>query len=305
MCNYRRIFAVKQLRSPRGVALVFCLFLSSHSMAGADVCGDPGDYSFASVDFANHARSSIDTAPAATNQENQNFNLTVATESKRFLFGFGHRYTIFDFSGLEPQTNAHLHTSFVPLHWRFPGSRRNVRVSVAPALSASSNVMGHPREYGSDTLQVLMAWVAETRLSDRLSMSYGICGDHRFGEYEIYPLAAIEWQLHPGWELGLGFPSSHLRYNVTERVTSALQIAPDGNEWHVMNRDFAAESRLIYESIALEWIASWQMRPRFTLTISVGRQFRNRYELTLQNGERVHLSSEPANRFGAGIRWRF
>lgn len=302
MCNF---YLVRVMKFPaRCISFSGLLLVSSLCHGGADVCSDPGDDSFASVDFSNHDTSTIDGLAADTNQLNQNLDVLVSA-SKRFLFGFAHRYMIFDFSGIEPQTNAHLHTSFAPLHWRFPDGDRNVRLSVAPALSASSNVMGHPRKYDGDTLQFLVAWVAENRLSDRVSMSYGICGDHRFGEYEIYPVAGIQWRPHSDWEFGLGFPSSYLRYEVTEQFTSALQIAPDGNEWHVMDRDFQKESRLVYESVALEWVTSWQFGPQLALEISVGRQLRNRYELTLQNGDRVQLSSGPTNRLGAGLRWRF
>jgi hypothetical protein len=304
MCNFYRVHATK--RAPqRCVVLAVVLFASTFCHAGADVCSDPGDASFASVDFANHDASPLDGIDADTNQQDQNFNVLFAAAGKRWLLGVSHRYKIFDFSGIEPQTNAHVHTSFIPLHWRSPGARRSVRISVAPALSGSSNVMWHPQQYEGTTLQLLFAWAVQTRFSERLSTTWGICGDHRFGEYALYPVAGIVWRPHPAWEFGLGFPATHVRYDVTEGISSTLQIAPDGNEWHVMDRDFEEESRLVYESVALEWVTSWQLGPHLTVAVSVGRQLRNRYELTLENGDRVHLSSAPADRFGAGIRWRF
>lgn len=280
------------------------LLLPLAAHAGVNICADPGDESFASATLANHERSPMRDRTATTNQENQNLDLTLASESKLFVYGFGHRYVIFDFGGLEPQTNAHLHTSWFPLHWR-PGGSRKVRLSAAIALSASSNVMGHPQQYEGDSLQFLFALAAGTEVSERLSIDYGICGDHRFGEYAIYPMAGIEWRPRPGWTLRLGFPSSMLRYDVASDVTTALRIMPDGNEWHVMDRNFDAESQFVYESFTLEWATAWRLLPRLNVEVSLGRQLRNRYELTLESGERVHLSSEPANRIGVGVRWRF
>jgi hypothetical protein len=284
--------------------LVAAVFAGTLCHAAADVCSDPGDASFASVEFANHDESPIDGTEAETNIEERDFDLLFAP-GKRWLLGASHRYTIFDFSGIEPQTNAHVHTFFIPLHWRLPGDRHSVRVSAAPALSASSNVLSHPQEYEGATLQLLFALAVQTRFSDHLSMNWGICGDHRFGEYEVYPIAAIAWRPHPAWELQLGFPVTRVRYDITEGISSALQLAPDGNEWHVMDREFENESRLVYESVAFEWVTSWRLGPHLSVSVSAGRQLRNRYALTLENGDRVHLSGAPANRFSAGLRWRF
>jgi hypothetical protein len=284
-------------------AAALLLLLDSGARAGADVCADPGDQSFASAGFVNHERSRIEPGPGRTNQENQNLDLTFASGTKRFLYGFGHRYVIFDFDGVEPQTNAHLHTSFFPLHWN--AEERNFRLSAAVALSASSNIMGHPREYEGDSLQLLVALVSGTPLSERLSVRYGICGDHRFGEYALYPTAGIEWRPHADWTFDMAFPLSRITYDVANDVSTAVQIAPDGNEWHVTDRNFDAESKFVYESIALEWLTRWHVHPRLTLSLSLGRQLRNRFEMTLMTGERVFLSGEPANRIGAAVRWRF
>lgn len=266
-----------------------------------DVCDDPETHSFAAGAFVWHERSALRERAGETNQENQDLDVLVAAPSKPFSYGFGHRYMIFDFSAIEPQTNAHLHTAFVPLHWR----RDGLRVSAAAALSASSNVMGHPQEYESETLQLLFGIVARKEIGRQLAIDYGLCGDHRFGEYRVYPAAAIEWRPHPAWTLDVGFPKTRIAYAVTADLGSSLQIAPDGNEWHVKNRDFSAESDFVYEAVALEWITEWQPGNRLTLAVSLGRQLRNEYEMTLATGERVSVSSEPVDRVGFEVRWLF
>ncbi|HEX2140614.1 MAG TPA: hypothetical protein VHG33_12980 [Woeseiaceae bacterium] len=287
--------------APSAAVICIVVLAGRSAEAAVEVCEHPQTRSFAAAAFVYHDESSIRERDGATNQENQNLDVLVASPSNAFSLGFGHRYTILDFSGIEPQTNAHLHTSWVPLHWRV----RDLRVSTAVALSASSNVMGHPQEYESETLQLLFGVVARKEISDELAIDYGLCGDHRFGEYRIYPVGGFDWRPHPDWTLELGFPKTRIAYAVTGELTSSLQVAPDGNEWHVKNRDFSAESDFIYEAIALEWIMAWEPRPELTLAVSLGRQLRNRYEMTLAGGERVSVTGEPADRVGFGVRWRF
>lgn len=269
--------------------------------AGAAVCADPAAQSYAAGEFAWHGRSPLRERAGATDQENQNLDVLVASPSRSFSYGFGHRYMIFDFSAIEPQTNAHLHTSFVPLHWQ----RGNLRLSAAAALSASSNVMGHPQEYESETLQLLFAAVVAKDVDEHLAFVYGLCGDHRFGEYRVYPVAGVEWRPHPDWTLEVGFPETRIAYTVTNDFETSLQVAPDGNEWRVENRDFSAESDFVYEAVALEWITEWSPVSRLTVALSLGRQLRNRYEMTLANGQRALVSGAPADRVGVGLRWRF
>lgn len=285
----------------RVAAAVIIALAGVPAHASVDVCHDTGIHSFVAGAHVWHEKSSLRERAGATNQENQDFDLLFASPSKPFSYGFGHRYMIFDFSGIEPQTNAHLHTSFVPLHWR----REGLRLSAAVALSASSNVMGHPQEYESEPLQLLFGVAAREEIGRQLAISYGLCGDHRFGEYTVYPVVGIEWRPHPDWQLELGFPKTRIAYVIAEQLTSLVQVAPDGNEWHVKNRDFSAESHFVYEAIALEWITEWEPVPPLTLAVSLGRQLRNRYEMTLANGERAFVSGEPAGRIGIELRWRF
>lgn len=297
-----RCVASAALRRPAFVgAVALATLAAAPAQAGVAVCDDPAASSFVSGAFVYHDRSALRERTGVTDQENQNLDVLVASPSKPFSYGFGHRYMIFDFAAIEPQTNAHLHTSFLPLHWK----RNDLRVSAAVALSASSNVMGHPQEYESETLQLLFALVAAREINERLTFDYGICGDQRFGEYKFYPAAGIDWRPHPDWQLDLGFPRTRIGYTIAKRLTTTLQIAPDGNEWRVENRDFSAESDFVYEAIALEWITAWEPWSGLSLAVSLGRQLRNRYEMTLASGERISVSGEPADRVGFEVRWRF
>ena len=227
------------------------------------------------------------------------------TPNDTWSLGFGHRSMILNLDRLELQTNGYLHTFFFPVHRLRQSDNGGVRFSVAPALSASSNVTGDPDEYSVDAMQVLAAAVWNKQMSDRLDLYYGVCGDHRFGDYQVYPVINVGWQIHPDWLLEIGFPMSQLNYKVSESLTSLLRIAPNGNEWYVKDKSLTKHSQLTYEAYLLEWAFNWRAHKNFMLTASIGREFDSRYEMTLLNDNRVRLSSDPATRVGMALAWYF
>lgn len=291
----------------RAYLACLCLYLACPAdvLASVDICQDPATYSNLSLAFDNHSASTIDNGPGTIDQENRKLDLLIKTAGDKLLFGAGHRYTIFDVEALQPATNGHLHTFFLPLHKLSGNDRRSFRLSIAPAFSASSNVFNKLGKYSGDALQVLAALVWGRRLSDRISLRFGLCGDHRFGDYQVYPLVSVRWQPHPDWSVQLGFPTSKLSYQVSARATSMIRIMPDGNEWFVLDKSRANHSKFIYEAYALEWAFAWELRKSFAITATVGRQLHNRFEMTLLDKSRVRLSSQPVTRVGAALEWRF
>ncbi len=291
----------------RAYLACLCLYLAGLAdvLASVDICGDPDTYSRLSINLVRYSDSTFDNDAGAVGQKNNNFDLMFITDDDMILFGAAHRYTIFDVAGLQPETNGHLHTFFLSLHKLTGDDRRSFRLSIAPALSASSNVFNKLDEYSSDALQVLAALVWGRRLSDRVSLRFGLCGDHRFGDYQVYPLISVHWQPHPDWTVQLGFPTSQLSYQLSARATSTIRISPDGNEWFVLDKSRANHSRFIYEAYALEWAFAWEVRKSFAITASVGRQFHNRFEMTLLDKSQVRISSQPVTRVGAALEWRF
>jgi len=270
----------------RGTLACVCLGLTSltDALASVDICQDPSTYSRLSVDIVRYSDSTFANGAGTVGQKNNNFDLMFKTDDDKWLFGAGHRYTIFDIDPLQPATNGHLHTFFLPLHKLTENDRRSFRFSIAPALSA-------------------LVW--GRRLSDRMSLRYGICGDHRFGDYQIYPLISVQWQLHPDWNVQLGFPASQLTYRISKRSRSMIRLRPDGNEWYVLDKSLVNHSQFVYESYALEWTFDWELRESFAISASVGRQFHNRFEMTLLDRSRVRLSGNSVTRVGAALEWRF
>jgi hypothetical protein len=125
------------------------------------------------------------------------------------------------------------------------------------------------------------------------------------GGYQVYPLIAFEWQPHPRWAINLGFPAAQLSYKVSTRVSSYLRISPDGNEWHVKDKSLERQSQLIYEAYLLEWAFRWRVLKDMSLTVSVGREFDARYEMTLADNSRIRVSNDPATRLGLALAWFF
>lgn len=290
----------------RGYFVCVCLGLIglSNVLASVDVCEDPDKYSRLSIDIVRYSDSTFANGAGVVGQKNNNFDLMFKTNDDKVLFGAGHRYSIFDVDPLQAGTNGHLHTFFLPLHILTGTDHRSFRASIAPALSASSNVFDN-RKISNDAFQLLVALVWGRRLSDRTSLRYGICGDHRFGDYQIYPVISAQWQPHPDWRIQLGFPTSWLSYQVSARLTSMIRITPDGNEWYVLDRTLVNHSQFVYESFALEWAVDWEVGESFAITASVGRQIDNRFEMTLVDQSRVRLSSNSVTRVGAALEWRF
>jgi hypothetical protein len=281
------------------------LFLCSYSnaLASVDVCQEPAAFSHVSVAHHYHENSTLERGLGGIRQKNNNFDLLFRLSD--WTVGAGHRYTILNVEPLELQANGHLHTFFLPLHRVSQSDNRSFRLSIAPALSASSNVMKDPDEYDADAFQLVAALAWSRQPTKRLTVRYGICGDHRFGNFQVYPLLSVDLQPDSDWTVRLGFPMSQLTYLVSTSLNTSLRIAPDGNEWYVKDKSLEKQSSLVYKAWLLEWSFSWTPNEHFMVKAGVGKQFNNSYEMTLLNDDRVQLDADPVTRLGAALTWRF
>ena len=271
--------------------------------AAADVCHQPADYSSLSFGYYSEDESNIE-GDNSVDLRGTSFDLQLAGD-ETWTFGVGHRYDKFDFDPVELQTNGHLHTLYVPMHRQSEQGRKGFRFSVAPALTASSNVIDEPGEYSSDGFHLLAALIWSSRLSDEATFRYGLCGDNRFGEYQLYPSISFVWQPGADWAIELGFPMTRVRYQASPDISSSLKLVPDGNEWYVKDDALAEESQFVYEAILVDWSVDWRANERLTITASVGRHFDIDYEVTFLDGSRVRQSGDSATRVGAALAWRF
>jgi len=286
------------------MGVILCLPCLSFADSTIDVCQEPAEESHLSFGYYKYEAAAFERNLGTSDRENYSTDLLFRLNSN-WSIGAGHRSEILNVDGVELQTNGFLHSFFVPVHWVNRSDERSFQVSIAPVLSASSNVTSDAGEYTADALQVLASVVWGRKMSDRLSLRYGVCGDHRFGGYRVYPLISANWQPHPDWRVELGFPISAISYRITERLASSLRIAPNGNEWYVKDRSLQKHSQLTHEAYVLDWQFNWRAHEHFILTATIGREFHSRYELTLQDDSRVRLASDPATRVGVALAWSF
>ena len=270
----------------------------------ADVCDQPGEHSRVSAAYYRQDVSPLDANAGDFGREDQQASLQLRLNDTWSL-GLAHRYVILDVEPLELQTNGHLHILSFPVHWQSGPDGNGFRFSIAPTLSASSNVMKDPGEFSSDTIQLLAAMVWSRDLSNGTTLRYGVCADHRFGEYAIYPSITLAWRPRPHWLIELGLPVTRLSYRLTPELTTTLQIAPDGNEWHVKSRDLQKQSQLVYDTLQARWALDWQASERIGLSVEIARLFRSRYDVVLVDDTRIELGLDTATRIGAAVDWRF
>jgi hypothetical protein len=273
-------------------------------MAEMDICLPPDESSHLSFGYYQQDRNELDGGTGQIRRTDQNSELHYELNDTWSL-GIGHRYVILDVAPTQLQTNGHLHTVSFPFHRQSSSGDRSFRLSIAPALSASSNVMKDPDEYSADTFQLLAAAVWSRKLSDEADLRYGLCADHRFGHYAVYPSVILDWRPRTDLQLTLGFPVTQVTYRASPRVDMSLRVTPEGNEWHVRNRDLTRQSQLVYEALQIGWALNWQARERLMLTVDVARLMRSRYDVVLADDSRVELALDAATRVGAAFAWRF
>jgi hypothetical protein len=276
----------------------------SGASTSAEICHDPGPESHLSIAYYGHDKSPLGTSGGTSDLENFSTDLLYNTTNK-WAYGFGHRTTILNVDGLDLQTNGYLHTFFFPVHRHSNSDNGSFRFSIAPALSGSSNVVKDPGEYSADALQLLAALVWERPLNERWAFSYGICGDHRFGNYRVYPTVGATWQPHPSWSVEFGFPRSRLSFQVSRSLALVLRIEPNGNEWYVKDKSLQTYSQLLYEANLLEWALNWRAHEHFMVSASIGREFDRHYELALLDEGVVRLPGDDTTRIGVALAWVF
>ena len=138
------------------IGLGVLLLVPATVLASTDICQSPDESSHLSFGYYQQDWNELDGGAGSIRRTDQNSELHYEMND-RLSLGIAHRYVILDVAPQQLQTNGHLHTVTFPLHRQSGPDGKSFRLSIAPALSASSNVMKDPGEYGGDTFQLLAA----------------------------------------------------------------------------------------------------------------------------------------------------
>jgi hypothetical protein len=275
--------------------------LSGYGAGSYDVCREPSPAS--SLHAGYHAYEDIESTDGALARENWSADVNFRN-APDWLFGAAYRATFIDESEIGFRTNGYLHSVYFPLQ-RLRTSERRFRVAIAPAMSASSNVIKDPEQYDRDAWQFLFAAVWEWAGGDTLDWRAGICADHRFGSYRVYPTAGVAWRPGADWRIELGFPDATLSYRPGDVFSVMFAIKPNGNEWYVKDSTLEYASLFEYRAWAAELAFTWNISPALELTAIGGVDIDAEYRGDLADGSRLVLDAGSVARVGIDLGWLF
>ena len=258
-------------------------------------------------DFDRPAHAGVEADMASLSFNSQWSNSTDAVG----YVGFQHSYRAIDFiqppgeSGLiSAHTNGDLHTTALPLHWQSQQLNQQRRFSVAPVIAVSSNVYQHPHQLSSDALQLWLAWEQQWQLGIRWRGLLGLCADHRFGDYRVYPLLGFQYTVNKHLVLRLAYPDSRLQWQ-GQSLAIALELSPVGNQWRVHNKGFTEQSDFQW------WAWQWQLRAAVNLTKRLnvyaagGQQFDQEIRFQQNGSSAIKTTMDDASYQRLGLEWQW
>lgn len=235
------------------------------------------------------------------------FSLQSARDGDTPGFSYAHEYSTFSFdpaspSDPEPAGNGHLHHMGLTLDVShlMPD---DTRLHLQPALSVSSNQLKHPDRIRGRGLQLNVGLSRHVDIGENTRWRMGLCADHRFGNYRLYPTLA--WQLDTGnWHFSLGLPDSEARLRLSPTLETTVRIAPEGNRWRVQDESHGY-SWFRHRAWQLTGALNWRPTPRLGVAFSVHRLYDNRLDFRLENGQDIRARSDPPLQLELSLSWYF
>lgn len=214
--------------------------------------------------------------------------------------GLDYSYTILGFTGdARPDTNGHLHSLTIPISGRYDREDRSLVYYLAPALSVSSNALKDPALLDADALQIRAGLWYRKALDEKQAWFAGLRADYRFGPYRLYPVAGYCWKPDQAWQLQLGLPDFSITRYFAGGVSIGLFASPEGNRWHVFNRDKTRESDLTYNAIVSGISVDWQMNQSVGLSIGIISHSRRQFSYLDETGVTQDTSAGSAIGYAA------
>ena len=229
----------------------------------------------------------------------------VATDSEQnhsMAFDFNFQYTIASFDdSIAPMTNGHLHSWDFPVSWRNKGTDYSLDYYLAPVISVSSNVLKNPDLLDREAMQLWTGMIYKKHLDQESAWLLGFRSDHRFGPYRLYPVAGFCWQPNANWQLQLALPDFSIRRHLSSGINLKFFISPDGNKWHVFNKDTTRSSDFFYNALVTGLTVEWRINSTVRLEFNVVEHLRRRFSFALIDGTVVETNAESSTGVAMGV----
>lgn len=218
--------------------------------------------------------------------------------------GADYTYAHYGYTGLATR-NRDLHRLRLPLTWT-GGTDLRTRLSLVPTVAASSNVFKDLfNRGGSDDL----AWYGQGTIERAPAQGWGwragAAYDDAFGDPRAYPVLTL-LRSSERFMLELGWPRTHLSWQLRPHWRLSLDLAPAGGRWHVIS-DERNGAAFFYTSEAWRGSlgAEWRFAPRWRLDARIGIEFDRQHGFEDDTGRRIDRSVDAAGLFGLGVYYRF
>ena len=221
-----------------------------------------------------------------------------------WLFGAGHEYDALDIETVaesEPQTNGDHHTLHAFGQWRATVAAGTPRLTLAPALSVSSNGLKNPEELDRETAQL---WGAAVYYRQRGAITWvaGAARDYRFGRGEIYPVAGLQWRSKQSI-VSLVYPDLLLGRDIGNGWSLQLTTSPDGNEWLAYDRDMQQRDSFRREAWQSDLRLLYDFQSGLQFGMSAGFHWNQEWRYRQEDGAIARPDSEDGTFFGLHVGW--
>lgn len=242
------------------------------------------------------------TEVALTRQELRAGIITDSEQNYSMAVDFNFQYTIASFdNSISPMTNGHLHSWDFPVSWRKKGADYSLDYYLAPAISVSSNVLKNPDLLDREAIQLWTGMIYKKHLDQESAWLLGFRSDHRFGPYRLYPVAGFCWRPNANWQLQLALPDFSIHRFFSSGINIKLFVSPDGNKWHVFNKDTTKSSDFIYNAIVTGLMVEWRINSTVKLEFNIMKHVRREFSFVLIDGTQVDTNAGSSAGMAVGI----
>ena len=302
MTNISRLF----LPLFRVFTFFLCAVFSSTMFAAASnqYCGNETMKNHIRLNAEKLQRAALDTGTEVdfSRRELATSFIINSEQDQSMAVDLNFQYTIVDFdNSIAPMTNGHLHSWDFPVSWYRKGADYALTYYLAPVVSVSSNALKNPDLLDTDALQLWAGAVYKKELDPESAWLLGLRSDHRFGPYRVYPVAGFCWQPNGNWQLQLALPDFSISHFFSNGINIKLFAEPDGNKWHVFNKDTTSSSDFIYNAVVTGLSIEWQINPTVSLEFIAVKNSEQEYSFALDDGTQVDTGAQSSTGVSASF----